>query len=559
MKKTKQFLILMTMVAMSSTVFAQLTDGSYGKDISMNKLKSDGTEISDTVCTIYEHTNAGRAVIMDFSTTWCSYCWQYHNTGALENAYNLYGPNGTNELMVYYIESDEGTIAELNGVAPSFWNWVTGTPYPILPTIAPNNTLAVTDYAVDAFPTIYLICPDRSVTEIGQQTTTNLIASARACPVLTNNALDAKIVNVSAPTATIYCSSMTPKLTIQNYGTTVITSAIVKLLIDGLEVASYNWIGNIVRLEIAEITMPTYSNAALTHGSHTIKLVVENPNGGNDLNMADNEKALSISNISTFGAYPVVESFASSTFPPTNWSKDDGTDGDGWVRFATHSGCAKMDFFNIKSGEVDYLKLPLVDLTSASTMNMTFKVAHAQYKTYSDKLEVQVSTDCGATWTTEYDKSSATLSTVPATTSNFTPSSEADWRLETIDLTSCAGQSNVMIRFKATSNSGNNLYVDEINLDPTADMKTNDFFTSMNLSPNPSNSNTILEFYTQKSSKISIVVANAIGAMIYSSEMNATQGFNNIKIPSESFESGVYFVSVKGNNSFTTQKLVIQK
>lgn len=562
MKKTRQFMMLMAMVAMSSTAFAQLPNGSYAPDFSMKKLKSDGSAISDTVCSIYEHTNAGRAVIMDISAIWCTYCWQYHNTGALENAYNSYGAPGTNELTVYYVEADGGSIAQLNGGSGSQGNWVTGTPYPILPTISPNMLKAqfAALYPVPGFPTIYLICPDRILSEIGQATTATLIAGVRACPVLTSNALDAKLLKLNSPSSIIYCGSMTPKLTIQNYGTTTITSATIKLLIDGVEKSSYDWTGSIARLEVADITMPTYTDATLSNGSHAVKLVVESPNGGTDLNVSDNEKLLTVNNVINFGAYPVVESFVATTFPPTNWSKDDGTDGKGWARSTAHSGCAKMDFYNISSGAIDYLMLPPVDMTTATTMDLKFKVAYAQYSsTSADKIEVQVSSDCGATWTSKYSKSGATLATSAVSTSSFTPSTETQWRQETVGLSSYAGQAKVMIRFKATSGYGNNAYVDEINLSQSSGINANDLVSGVNLYPNPSNTNTNLEFFTQKSSLVNLTVTNTIGEVVFSSEINAAQGFNSAIIPSEKFESGIYFVSIKGQNSSTTQKLVIQK
>jgi len=553
-------LLLAMSVFMSSAVFAQLPDGSYGPDISMKKLSSDGTVITDTVCTIYQYTDAGTPVIMDVSAIWCAPCWSYHTSGALESLYNLYGPGATNEVMVYNVEGDEGTIAQLNGGTGSQGNWVTGTPYPILPTIAPNNTTINTLYHIGYFPTVYLICPDRSVTEIGQSTTAQLIAGARACPVLATNTLDAKIFKISSPGTTVFCGSFTPQLSIQNYGTTALTSAVIKLQVDGVEVSSYNWSGSLARLAVADITMPTYTDAALTGGAHTVKLIIDAPNAGTDLNTADNEKTISISNVSTFGSYPVTQSFAATTFPPANWTKDDGTDGAGWTRATAHSGSTMMNFYEISSGAIDYLMLPPVDMTTATSMILTFKVAYARYSTTStDKLEVQTSSNCGATWTSKYTKSGATLSTSAVTTTAFVPSLETQWRQETIDLSSLIGQSKVMIRFKATSAYGNNLYVDEVNLDLSNGVKTNDLLSGVNLFPNPSNANTSLEFFTQKSSLVNLVVTNTIGEVVFVSEINAAQGFNSAIIPSDKFESGVYFVNIQSQNSNTTQKLVIQK
>jgi hypothetical protein len=561
MKKTKQFIMLMVMAAfMSSTAFAQLPAGSYAKDISMKKLTYNGAAFSDTTCTIYQYTNAGKAVIMDVSAIWCAPCWSYHQSGALETLYSTNGPSGTNEVMVYYVEGDGGSIAELNGGTGSQGNWVTGTYYPILPTIAPNTNQVCIDYAIGYFPTVYLICPDRSVTEIGQVNAAALIAGARACPTLSTNTLDAKIFKVSSPGSTIYCGSFTPKMTIQNYGTTAITSATIKMQIDNVDAATFNLTGaNIGRLEIAEIIFPAYSSASLTNGTHTVKYIIESPNAGTDLDLANNTKTVTINNVAVFGAAPVTESFAATTFPPTSWSKDDNNDGAGWARNAAHSGCAKIDFYSIGSGESDYLMLPPVDLTSATSMNLTFKVSHAMYNTVVDKLEVEVSSDCGATWTSKYNKSGSALSTTTASTSAFAPTTEAQWRQETVSLSSFAGQAKVMIRFKSTSGYGNNCYVDEINLSSTAAVNSNELVSGMNLYPNPSNSVTSLEFFTQKSNAVNLIVVNAIGEVVYTSEINATQGFNTVQIPSNTFNSGVYFVSLKGENTNSTQKLVIQK
>ncbi len=560
MKKTRQFMMLIAMMAISTTLFAQLPNGSYAKDFSMKKLKSDGTAISDTVCTLYEHTNAGRPVIMDVSAVWCSPCWSYHSSGALESLYASYGPSGDNSLMVYFVEGDEGSIAQLNGGAGSQGNWVTGTYYPILPTISPNTTQVCTDYSIGYFPTVYLICPDRTVTEVGSKTAAIIHTAAVACPVLTTNVLDAKIFKINQPGNLVYCGEINPKVFMQNYGTTAISSATIKMQLDGVDVITYNWTGNIERLDAVEVSLPTYSNPTLSQGNHTLTFVIENPNGGTDLNLADNSKTITVFNMLNVSSLPIVESFVNSTFPSPDWGVDPGSDGMGWARSTAHSGCAKIAFYEISSKQIDYLVLPPVNLSSVTSMNLTFKVAYAQYSSsFADKLEVQTSTNCGATWVSRYTKSGSTLSTSTATTSAFTPTAETQWRQETVDLTSLAGQAKVMVRFKATSAYGNNAYVDDINLDIAGGVNSNEMVSGMLLSPNPSNSNTNLDFYAHQANDVSIVVVNAIGAVVYSSKVNASQGFNTLVIPSEDFNSGIYFVSIKGKNSNSTQKLIIQK
>jgi hypothetical protein len=567
MNKTKQFIMLVAIsVLMLSTAFAQLPTGSYAKDISMKRLTYNGSAISDTTCTIYEHTNIGKPVIMDISAIWCSPCYSFHQSGVLETLYNSYGPHGTNELMVYFVEGDQGSLGQLNGNAAdqtngytTQGNWVSGTQYPILPTISPNTSQVDVDYAIRYFPTVYLICPDRSVTEVGTTTAANIHSAAAACPVLTTNAIDAKIFRVDQPGAKIYCGSFIPKISIQNYGTTPLTSAKIKYKVDGVDADSLSWSGTLNRLEVADLVLPTYSNPNLTYTTHTVTYTVESPNNDVDLNLTDNTKTLTISNV-PFSQTPITQSFILTTFPPANWSTDDGTDGSGWTRSTAHSGCSKIAFYEISSNEIDYLMLPPVTMTSVTAMNMTFKVAYALYSaSYADKLELQVSSNCGATWTSLWTKSGSTLATASTTTSAFTPSSESQWRTETVNLDSYAGQEKVLVRFKATSKYGNNCYVDDINLDVTASTKNNELVSNMNLYPNPTSSTTNLEFYTQKSNAVNVLVINAIGEVVYSLEIDANQGFNTLQIPSDKFQSGVYFVSIKGQNCNTTQKLVIQK
>ena len=161
--KTLSIFIVATMLSIST--FAQLSNGSIAPDFTMTDLK--GVEHN-----MYSYLNDGYTVIIDFSATWWGSCWNYHKSGSLEDLYVNHGPKGfpgvnaktTDDVMVFFIEGDKSSIAQLNGEGSGI-NWVEGTSYPILPSVAPNNNQVTSDYKIGYFPTIYMICPNRIISE----------------------------------------------------------------------------------------------------------------------------------------------------------------------------------------------------------------------------------------------------------------------------------------------------------------------------------------------------------------------------------------------------------
>ena len=155
---------------------AQIADGSVAPDFTA----TDQFGTSHTLSTILA---AGKTVIIDVSATWCGPCWGYHETHALRDIYNAYGPDGSDEVMVFYVEGDASTTtADLNGTGGNTQgDWVTGTPYPIL-----DNATIADAYQITYFPTVYRICPDGFVYEIGQLTAAQIKADINAaCGALT--------------------------------------------------------------------------------------------------------------------------------------------------------------------------------------------------------------------------------------------------------------------------------------------------------------------------------------------------------------------------------------
>jgi len=237
---------------------------------------------------------------------------------------------------------------------------------------------------------------------------------------------------------------------------------------------SYSWTfaGGTPATSTAANPLISYANS----GTYAVSLTVTNANG------TDTENQTTYITVSAGGGLvlPFTEGFTGTTFPPTGWSVVNADAGDTtWVRsptvgFAPTAGNS-MAFWNFlvdDTGNQDEMRTPKLDLSSYSAAQMTFDVAYAAYSaTYMDGLQVLISTDCGTTWTSLYNKTGTTvatgnLPTAAATTASFVPTT-AQWRTETINLNTYVGNTGAILAFRNLADYGNNLYIDNINITGT--------------------------------------------------------------------------------------------
>ena len=127
---------------------------------------------------------------------------------------------------------------------------------------------------------------------------------------------------------------------------------------------------------------------------------------------------------------------------------------------------------------------PLLNLTGANNATLNFCMAHAPNTSTAldDTLQVLVSTDEGYTftpiWTRSSNLTSPRLGTDTPTTLAYTPSFATDWRYESVDLSSYAGNQRVVIAFKSIAQGGNNLYLGNIAVSNPALVSTSPVFST---------------------------------------------------------------------------------
>jgi Pyruvate/2-oxoacid:ferredoxin oxidoreductase delta subunit len=548
-----------------NTTMAQLPTGSYAPDFKLFEIdKTTGSLITTDTIHLYEYLDAGKPTMLDISATWCGPCWSYHQAHGMRDAHNTYGPSGTDELRIVFIEGSYGNYASLSGTGSdaggnaSQGNWLNGTPYPMVPTnMSPNTKKVVTDYKIAFFPTLYMICPNRRVIQIEDRPDAAKIYNyAKGCPVFANIPDNAAIFNLFEPEGNYICvNEITPRIQIQNVGTSNLLSVEFAINIDGTS-STHTWNGNLNPLAVETISLPKLTG--LSSAPHNYKVTITKANGNVDTDDVMNEITTSFGIQSESSKNSLNEDFSSSTFPNNGFWKTNKAKDEGWTRYANN---AAIYFFSYYEDKPDTLYLPLLNLTGVANPGLGFDVANQAVKTggkeYYDRLKVEVST-CGGSWTTIYNKENdlPTVSNFVTTGDQigFLPN-DTQWRREGIHLSSylATGADKFRIRIIAIPNSniGNIIWLDNIKVGKDAGVSVKEIGgrTNVVLYPNPVQDN----LYISMDGNISqLEIFNIQGQCI------KTVLTNNKIISTNDLASGFYMLRITTDKGVSVHKFVKQ-
>ncbi|NNK81372.1 MAG: T9SS type A sorting domain-containing protein, partial [Flavobacteriales bacterium] len=225
------------------------------------------------------------------------------------------------------------------------------------------------------------------------------------------------------------------------------------------------------------------------------------------------------------------------------WEKYDG------IGSSSNSSVWINNFFN-EDNNKDRLFSSTIDLGDVDEVLLSMDVAFAQKdEDDKDKLRVYVSTDCGDDWNLKKSFSGhTTLKSVEPMTEEFFPQSADDWH--TLEVDNISG-SNLVEGFRFylyfENDGGNNIFVDNINLSfISTGLNDPDLLNlDLQLFPNPTSTESALEYYLLGDRRVSYSITDITGRMLENVDLGVLPfGEQRILLEKGSMASGIYTIEL---------------
>lgn len=304
-----------------------------------------------------------------------------------------------------------------------------------------------------------------------------------------------------------------------------------------------------------------------TPGTYTVTLTATD-GGTSDVETMTNYITV-LPNGNTLPYFEGFENITNLSATP-NWIVDNPS-GNAWniTTSAAHTGSksAKLTNLGQATGSIDQLISSAIDLSSVDTTNgvtLSFRYAYKKASsTSTDILRVYFTANCGDTWAVRKTMSATTMSGSSFQASSWTPTAN-DWiTVHMTNVTSLFWNENFRYKFEFTSNGGNNIYLDDINIYTGAPSDNlivagidEAAFTAVNLYPNPADEELNISFHAINNEKMTIVLTDLTGKTIQTTTIQANEGENLVLLNTSDFAKGVYFVNLLSGTKRTTLQFV---
>lgn len=189
----------------------------------------------------------------------------------------------------------------------------------------------------------------------------------------------------------------------------------------------------------------------------------------------------------------------------------------------------------------------------------SFDWAYTSFSGSSDRLQMQISEDCGVTFKNLFNKAGAALRTAPEfnnDTLRFVPSS-SQWLSSEHDLSSYAGK-EIVLRVFVTSDWGDMLYIDNLKITQgPSDVNELSSDETLEVNPNPATASTTFEFNLASPSEVRYSVTDALGKLVENKNLGNTSGKFNHTFDVSDYKSGLYFVNFQLGERQVVKRLMV--
>ena len=297
---------------------------------------------------------------------------------------------------------------------------------------------------------------------------------------------DAGIEKIINPWLNFCNGTVTPEIVLINNGSNPLTSVDINYFTDEDPASDFSWTGFLGVSDTAHILLPPVTAG---DGLHTFTCFTSGPNGEPE-GYTFNDTATSnfIMNLNPAIAAPFFENFDGDVFPPSGWAQNSFylTDWNS-TTLAAYDGTGslvKNNYFDPDLGAYYHLDLPVLNISGGIDAELNFVYAYAKYPGINeDSLQILISPDCGLSWDQLFNKGGNQLTTTNNSSGIFYPSEASEWKEESIPLTGYTGE--VLIRFRAVNGSGNNLYLDNLEVSLAIGTEENQLSANYTAYPNP--------------------------------------------------------------------------
>lgn len=361
------------------------------------------------------------------------------------------------------------------------------------------------------------------------------------------------------------CSDvLTPNVRFVNLGVDTLKTVKLNYTIDNGSIKTLSWSGALAKKQSVSLQL---QEQGLTAGNHKISIFTAEPNGTTD-QVPSNDTAYKQFQVKKSASAPVEESFEDLDFLPEQWNAQNPVDSSRWRRNSqvgfTGTSSLFVRNFNHPRNISDIIVSPLIRYASVDSVLISFKMASAAASVAgniaADTLEVLVSDNCGTTFTSVYKKWGKELETLSDLNTPvpvpFVPRSLADWRNESVNVTTILGTTNsFVVAFRNFSQGANNLYIDDVNIYTKTlapKLKKNGYL----ITPNPFRTSFVMQHFPNADGLKAIRVFSSLGQLVYQKNWALGTADSFIEINLNTLPSGLYIVQMMYADRVVSQKVI---